>query len=1177
MQRPPLVVLALLMAACPSMAESHWHHPLYLGNDGYWRHRVPVIVSNAGDHAVAGAPVVLTVGKETGQADLVGAAAEAVRVVDAGGAEMLFAIYGPRGETVTGGAIPDGSALVIPAECGPHASATYYVYFGNPSAWPVPDFLESLVGVRNGGVEDGSGRAPSGWVPDGGDSQHQVSWTTAHPHSGSHCLTTVVSSGAAPTWISTRQQGIHVSPGATCTLSAWVRAENVVGQAGWYLHVGNAANPMLINQVLSGGSGTYHWKQVSFTFMVPPEADRVDLGTVLYGTGAAWFDDVSLDCSSAAAVTARAWPRESLSLTESGNDAAWYEAKAGDDRQWNYRAPVKAINVSGRALPGVLVQADIGPLLTRLGARLNRNSIRVTDGATLLPSYQFGSVLCFGSDLPARGARTYFIYLSEDSRIPPVRPSGYESLLASPHDSARNASFEMGASQPDGWSANTPPGGKTRTDGLGLFGARSAVMSVPASAALGWYGWHQDVPVQPGGSYLLAGWVKTEGVTDGSVQLYAHYRNAAGELCGSKQYAAAGPPLSGSSDWTLMAGVFDMPEDCVTFQLHLTMHAHGTVSYDGIVVAQVHAGILGALQARDSGQASDLSVWPVNAIVKVFQDDPTPADISPARITAARSEREPLQLAVRSSEAIAGVSIDVVSPVNPKGDRLADVSVAVVGYVPIDHGSGYYQSRTPAWRRRYPTDPGQSDGWAGVWPDPLLSASTFSLKPGVTQPFWVTVTVPRSAMSGDYRGAVRLLKGGKVLKEVPFTVHVWDFQLPDEHHLAAIYDVRLGDLWNVLGLSAEQVNDQIRQFMSAYRVCPDAIFPEPDISYQAGRVTAEFTAFDAAAERYFGDLRFPHTYTPWFLYAFGWGLPPQEVFGEKPYEGEWPYPDADRSRLRPAYKQAYQAVLRAYWEHLKAKGWADKAVLYLSDEPFASDPKIVAQMKALCDMVHEVDPAIPVYVSTWSYVPEWQGCINVWGIGHYGIVSPEQMHQIRARGDRLRYTTDGQMCTDTPYCAIERLLPHYCFQYDVEAYEFWGFTWLTYNPHEFGWHAYIAQTDQPGSSYYVRYPNGDGFLAYPGGPVGHPGPVSSIRLEQAREGAEDYEYLLLLRDLVVRQRAAGRDATSGEAALALAKALVPIPNAGGRYSSQILPDPGQVLAVKEAVAKAIEDSLQTPP
>ena len=175
----------------------------------------------------------------------------------------------------------------------------------------------------------------------------------------------------------------------------------------------------------------------------------------------------------------------------------------------------------------------------------------------------------------------------------------------------------------------------------------------------------------------------------------------------------------------------------------------------------------------------------------------------------------------------------------------------------------------------------------------------------------------------------------------------------------------------------------------------------------------------------------------------------------------------------------------------------------------------------------------------------------------------------RAR-DRVWFTTDSQLCSDTPYCGIERLLPHYCFHYGVEAYEFWGISWLTYDPYQFGWHSYIGQSERPGESLWVRYPNGDGFLAYPGAPIGHDGPVSSVRLEQAREGVEDFEYLYLLRDLAVQARAASKDASQAQATLEMASKLVSIPNAGGCYSSRILPDPDAVLRVKEAVARAIE-------
>jgi hypothetical protein len=451
-----------------------------------------------------------------------------------------------------------------------------------------------------------------------------------------------------------------------------------------------------------------------------------------------------------------------------------------------------------------------------------------------------------------------------------------------------------------------------------------------------------------------------------------------------------------------------------------------------------------------------------------------------------------------------------------------------------------------------------------------LPRNTFDLAANTTRPIWITVSVPKNARAGDYAGRIRLATDGRTLAEMPFALHVWDFALPDESHVGAIYDVGITDGGKAWKKPADEVRWDIIRFMAKRRLCPDRVPAAPKIRYENGRVVADFAEFDRAGEIYFNQLKLPSSYTPWEFYLFGWGFPPTERFGEHPYPGKPPYEGADRSKLRPEFKRAYQACLKAFWDRVGEKGWQDKFILYISDEPFDGEAPIREQMKALCTMIHEVDPKIPIYSSTWKHVPEWDGYVNHWGFGHYGIVPPEVMGKRRAAGDRIWFTTDGQMCTDTPLCAVERLLPHYCFKYDVQAYEFWGVSWTTYDPFRFGWHAFIHQSDQPGKSYYVRYPNGDGYLLYPGPVVGHPGPVSSVRLEQAREGVEDYEYLHLLTSLIAKAKAAGKNTAQAEAAMEQANRLVNIPNAGGRYSSKILPEPEELYRAKEAVAAAIQ-------
>ena len=1160
-----VLLMGLAVAWATGGAVAAWTQSLYLGNEGYWRHRVRVDVHNAGSQEAQGTPVGVPIGTAAGQANLVGAAAESVRAVDANGVEVLFAIAGPQGQAVRRGPIPGGSTLVLPAVCPAGGTASLFVYFDNPAAWPVPDFLNASLGVRNGGMEDGTAATPTGWQHDGADAQHVASWVTEQAHTGTHALKLWVAPDAASQWISTRQSGIYVLGGAHYKLRGWVKAENASagGWVGWYAHVGSAVDPMVLIADAQSVSGTFDWQEVTSEFDVPAGCDRLEIGTVLWGLGTAWFDDVSLETTATPGITATAAAVETLSVAETGANPAWYDDNASDDIHWDYRVPVEVTNLSTSPSSG-LAQVDISPFLERR-LRVNANSVRVVDGATPVPAYVVGKTVLFEAQAPATTVHSYYLYLSTDRRIPAASASDYAGLLASSRNIVRNQSFESGDPLPTGWTTSASQGVLLSLDSPGGFGAKAAKLVIPKEAAPNWSGWHQDTTVQPKASYFCGVWLKTQDVTDGGVALNAHYRTASGDLSKYSQYTGAGPDLSGTTDWTLLSGAFAMPSDCTNFQLHLTMNAHGTVWHDGVVLAQVIPATMGMLEARET--ATGLPVWPVNALVKVFRDDPAPAQVGKASIAVARNEYEPFQLAIRSDAAMAGLKVVVDAPTGSTGERLTDVAVAVVGYVPVDHPSGYYQSSAAAWQRKYPVGAGQSDGWAGWWPDPLLPTDTFDLQAKRTQPVWITVHVPKEAKAGDYAGAVRVVGASGDLKTIPFTVHVHDFTLPEERHVYAIYDVRLNDWWGAL----EQARPAVETLMSEHRLSPDAISPDPVITYANGKVTADFTAFDAAAERYFNDLKLPHTYTPWYFYGFGWGMPPGTFQGENPYPGTYPYSDADPSQLRPEYKAAYQACLRAYWEHMKAKGWEKKVVLYLSDEPFAQDPRIVAQLKALAAIVHEVEPTIPIYVSTWQYVPEWKGAINIWGLGHYGGVPPDQLAQIRAQGDRVRFTTDGQMCIDTPYLAVERVLPYYSWKYDVEGYEFWGFTWLlSYNPYEFGWFPYLYQTDKPDNSYWTRYPNGDGFLAYPGAPIGHDGPVASLRSEQAREGAEDYEYLWLLRDYLAKAKDAGMSTAQGEAALAQAEELVSIPNAGGKMSSEVLPEPDAVMEARDDVASAIE-------
>jgi hypothetical protein len=246
---------------------------------------------------------------------------------------------------------------------------------------------------------------------------------------------------------------------------------------------------------------------------------------------------------------------------------------------------------------------------------------------------------------------------------------------------------------------------------------------------------------------------------------------------------------------------------------------------------------------------------------------------------------------------------------------------------------------------------------------------------------------------------------------------------------------------------------------------------------------------------------------------------------------------------------------------MKEKGWAHKVVLYISDEPYMRERAIEVQMKALCALIHEVDPAIRVYCSTWHYLDAWDGALDVWGVAHYGAFPTEAIKRLKAAGKRFWFTTDGQACLDTVNCSTERMFPHWCAAWGVEAYEFWGCTWLTYDPWRFGWHSYIRQSGVPGRTEWVRYPAGDGYLIYPPKPGVSDDVCTSIRLEAARDGVEDHA---LLKALAAREDAPARTL------LAAFGALCPIPNFGGRYSGKNLPDPSVLADLRKRALRLLD-------
>ncbi|MBO7689187.1 MAG: hypothetical protein J6V72_22600, partial [Kiritimatiellae bacterium] len=280
-------IVACALAACACVAaEQRWRDDLWLGRGGYWRARVGVTVENTSDEAWEGRSVSVPLAK----LPFAGMCVEAIRLVDARGVQLEYGVWSDHGEFVTEGKVPANGTFVIPVVCGAHASADFCIYYDNPAAWGLADFWkERPAPLLNGSFEAMGKDCPEGWRMYSPDAQHRLSVDTA-AYAGTRCIKAETDAGAVPSWFSFSQDNIPVRAGERITLRVMVRAQNVKGQAGWYVHAGHEKKSDVLNRVFSAGNGTFGWKKLEMKVTIPPDCTKMTVGSVLRGTGTAWYD-----------------------------------------------------------------------------------------------------------------------------------------------------------------------------------------------------------------------------------------------------------------------------------------------------------------------------------------------------------------------------------------------------------------------------------------------------------------------------------------------------------------------------------------------------------------------------------------------------------------------------------------------------------------------------------------------------------------------------------------------------------------------------------------------------------------------------------------------------------------------------------------------------------------------
>ncbi|HTL29541.1 MAG TPA: DUF4091 domain-containing protein, partial [Tepidisphaeraceae bacterium] len=356
----------------------------------------------------------------------------------------------------------------------------------------------------------------------------------------------------------------------------------------------------------------------------------------------------------------------------------------------------------------------------------------------------------------------------------------------------------------------------------------------------------------------------------------------------------------------------------------------------------------------------------------------------------------------------------------------------------------------------------------GVRPDPLSPAKQIDLVENVAQPFFIEIEVSADAKPGVCRGKLEIHNHNDVIS-IPIELTVGDFELPATPSLRTAFGMD-GSLFVPFekvpkqGPEFERMNRKYYEILLDHRVSPFSL--PVDLR-------------SPAAKKYLEDPRL----TSFII----------------------PYPDKDED-------------LKSLTDYLRKGGWFSKGYFYVVDEPATQDAynrlaKAAERLKRVVGPDYKMvspyagNPQFKTDKDLYDYL---DGNVTIWCyLTSVHFYRTDKLDKIRARGDEIwNYVA---WVPHTPYCNF--LIGMSAIQHRVLFWQEWKYrtTGLLYWSTD-AWANNTGGTMDPWTDMAtVKWASkdvfGDGSLLYPGKPVGHDGPLPSLRLKLIRQGMQDYDYI----------------------------------------------------------------------
>ncbi len=527
----------------------------------------------------------------------------------------------------------------------------------------------------------------------------------------------------------------------------------------------------------------------------------------------------------------------------------------------------------------------------------------------------------------------------------------------------------------------------------------------------------------------------------------------------------------------------------------------------------------------------------------------------PVRIAAAGRERESFQVVcVPLAAPLKGVQVEVSDLARVDGGEA--FPAARVTWHPV----GYVQTKpsNSAIRRT---------GWG--WPDVLMPAKPFDVEPGFVQPVWFTVDVPDGTAPGLYKGTITFTPEGVAKRTMDVELTVRAFSLPLRGKLKTAFCINPG-IWE-----AWYRPDEVRQRLG-----------QPE-KYSHGPLYTSYECEDVLPhEKWLEvyDFLLAHRISPTVIYSgmkngrtrtvptrddmqycYDRGMNAtclascDVLFGEPE--------KADRQMAE------FEAWFRDWEGFVKEKDWKDFTwyVHGFDESEMRPDPaaNVDPSIRRLYGMIGEKFPWLKRETAN-PYTAKNVGYFDIWTPLTQqlsGDLTPYRERQ--AAGDQLwAYVCCGP---GKPYANFfidfpgvdPRILGWQYWHYNVTGFLYYLIN--LYEPQE-NWNQNGPKWPERPWDPLSFNTNSDGILMYPGPDMT---PLASTRLENIRDGIEDYEALAMLKDLAAQvEQKGGADGLPARAREAVAVR----PEVAASWT-EYTQDPARIELARAEVDERIEECM----